>query len=513
MKKNLLLGLCLLLPGCIFAQETGSEPMVVSELYAWNISQDGKWITGGVDECRIYNFETKELYIYPNCTGTGITNNGVVAGRSSSGPSLFSKGEIIPIKGLSGSISDISASGNRVCGRMNGRNIRGPYCCDIDENGNCGEPVGLPYPELDLFGCKPQFINVLKISEEGKTIGGFIQDWRGMYAYPIIWQEDENGEWNYSLPGEYLFNPNHLEIPPNPWLDEPRYPEATDFMYPESRALFEESLSNAIMGLEEYPNPLEYMTVEQEQAYRDAVDSYNEWYYGREEAIKEYVEIYRTIVSSSVEFTLNDIALNPNGKSFISSGIYFEEDEKGQLRDHYGFFLFDLENRENNYGVPTDNFDMIPMQLLPDNTMVGSMPIRFTPQTYLVLPGSKEFITVNEYLSEKNPPYADWIDANLKEGHAGYGKFSADRSVFIGSMLPDDCFDYDKVAGGYYAFTYAFNIGESGVETLPAPTENEYYKVYNLQGVNVLNTRDYEKVKELPKDIYIINGKKVMTGK
>lgn len=517
MKNFIFTGLFFLVPACSLAQQTIENPLIIPEFYAWSVSPNVKWITC-LKDTKIYNVETNELFDYPDFEAITATDKGMIVGRWGGRPAILYNGQIKELESLKGSgcyINDISASGNRVCGMMNNRekNIRGPFCCDIDSEGNSGEPVALPHPDLDLFKCEPQFINALKISEDGKTIGGFIQDWRGMYAYPIIYQEDDKGEWSYSLPSEYLFNPDKIEIPVNPWLDEPEFPEPTNFMDLESKFDYEESISNALMGLEEFPDVFEYMTPEQYEEYAQAVESYNEWYYSHEEAIKEYVNIYRTVVSASVEFSLNDIAINPNGRSFISSGVFFDEDSSGVLTDKFGFFYFDLDNKENNYGVPTDNFDMIPVQLLPDNTMVASNPIVYTPQTYLVLPGTKEFITVNEYFSSTSPSYLAWMNENLYEGRAGYGKFSSDRSVFIAGVLPDDCYDYDKIAGGYYSFTHVFNSVESGVETIEQSLEKDFYNVFNLQGINVLNTHDYTRINELPKGVYLINGKKVLIGK
>ena len=52
--------------------------------------------------------------------------------------------------------------------------------------------------------------------------------------------------------------------------------------------------------------------------------------------------------------------------------------------------------------------------------------------------------------------------------------------------------------------------GQAGVESLVAEPEDGVYKVYNLQGVKVVETQDASVVSSLPRGIYIINGKKVI---
>lgn len=50
---------------------------------------------------------------------------------------------------------------------------------------------------------------------------------------------------------------------------------------------------------------------------------------------------------------------------------------------------------------------------------------------------------------------------------------------------------------------------QAGVEGIIADPEEGVYKVYNLQGVKVLETKDASQIKNLDKGIYVVNGKKV----
>ena len=51
--------------------------------------------------------------------------------------------------------------------------------------------------------------------------------------------------------------------------------------------------------------------------------------------------------------------------------------------------------------------------------------------------------------------------------------------------------------------------GQAGVEGILADPENGLYQVYNPQGIKVLETKESSDLNNLPKGIYIINGKKI----
>ncbi len=50
----------------------------------------------------------------------------------------------------------------------------------------------------------------------------------------------------------------------------------------------------------------------------------------------------------------------------------------------------------------------------------------------------------------------------------------------------------------------------AGAEDIIMSSENGIYIVYNLQGIMVLKTEDYEQVNELPAGLYLVNGNKVI---
>lgn len=59
------------------------------------------------------------------------------------------------------------------------------------------------------------------------------------------------------------------------------------------------------------------------------------------------------------------------------------------------------------------------------------------------------------------------------------------------------------------SFKCSIANAEAGVESLLAQPGEQLFKVFNLQGVKVLETKDADQVRNLPKGLYILNGKKI----
>lgn len=499
--------------GCMFigayAQQE-AEPIFLPYYYSVKLSPNGKWMGSMAGGAAIYNIETGEILpYYESFLGLGncITDDGVAVGEQNDVAKVMKDGRNSTPPTLRNSwfcdINAITRDGSRLTGIINNPNrsevMYVPFYCDIDDSGNVGEPIVLPYPELDFFNAAPQFVTAVWISDDGNTIIGEVMDWRGMYEYPIIYT-CENGDWSYTLPSEQYFNPEHIEIPENPWLNEPPYPEVTDFMSPESREFYEEEMAAAIMGEGDYPDPFDYLSAEEEEAYIDAVEKYNEWYYSVEERIKEYVEIYSSVTESSPMFNTNEMTLHPEGKWCAYSGGY---------EDGFSFnskmFIFSGDNWEMSLmDMPLGN--LYPSQILPDGTMIACTPMMDLPTTYILFPDSEEFISIEDYFAATHPLYYQWMNENLQIG-SGLVSVNDDMTVFSGGILFAHIIGNDDDTAYYN--TYIFTGNESGVETVNVETADGLYTVFNLHGQKVLETRRKSDLEQLSGGIYIINGKKV----
>ena len=519
MKKSLLILAGLVFPLMGIAEEVALEHQWVKNVYGLRLSPNGKYIGSMAGNASVYTiadgvdtrYETSFLG-----NGNCIADNGVAVGSNEPDATVMVNGvEIFPeaFKSYSYSqIDGINRPGTRICGIVNNRANSPikyvPYVADIDASGVVTNLVKLPFPERDFFNMAPAYVTALCISDDGKTIGGQVTDWRGMYVYPIVYQEN-NGQWSYTLPSEELFNPEGEEILENPWIDEPVFPEPENFIAdPVARQAYLEAYEAYSVGGGPEPDPEDYMTPEEYQKYTAAVEKYNVWYNGKKSYIREYAIWYARMLTTSPSFTLNETALSPTGAIYAQRGGV-----NNQNGDHLTeIYTFNLENGEIKQYETPDN-DYFPQQVLADGTILITKGLKEVPTAYILLPGNYEFMTIQEYFdSIGHGEVAEWLD-ELCPGGTGVVNMSADKSVMTGALYAAQMADFDFEFSDYYYSTYIVYLGEAGVESIIDQSPDGIYKVYNLQGVKVLETKDGAELNSLGKGVYVINGKKVILAK
>ena len=516
MKKIFITLSGILLPLAIYAQE-GPEVIFKNEMYALKISPNGEYIGSASGNARIYILSTGEIVSYPDCElgiGNAIADNGMVAGSENDGPAILYNGKIIRPDNFSKywfcSFNGITKDGSCITGIVNNLE-RGitylPFVSEIDENGNVSDPVILPHPSKDFFNGTPQFCSAIWISDDGKTVGGQVLDSMGYYVYPIVYQKGENGEWSYYLPTESLFNPTGLEIPENPWENEPEYPEPENFMSGALKLAYQEAYAAYSAGQGPAPDPTAYMTDAEYEKYSEAIVKYNDWFYGEQTAIKNYIEIYNKVLATSPTFSQNDFALQPDGKFMAQLGGVINESNKMEGK----IYRFDTVSKTfNTINVPAMN--AAPKQILPDGTLMIATPVDENPTSWILKPGETEFITVPEFLQPDYPELAQYVEDNFANG-SGVLSASYDQMVLTGGLFVTCLTDYnpDMEDASYY-YTYIFaGLNFAGIDSIVADDPADgIYRVYNLKGVKVLETKDASQLNMLGKGLYIINGKKII---
>lgn len=488
-------------------------------MYALKMSPNGKWIGSMAGDAKLYDNTTGETIYYDGCffgLGNTIANNGMAVGESADQGLIMYNGQIkypetiaaLPFCDLNG----ITADATRVTGVAAAPRGSGLMFCamvaDIDENGETGEVIFLPHPEKDFFNATPQYTTGVYISDDGKTVVGEVVDWRGMYSYPIVYKENDKGEWSYFLPTQHLFNPEGIELPENPWLSEPPYPEPEDFMKPVAAAQYKQAYENYQMsGFNDalFPDVLDYMDEDEWNAYYQAYLDYNDWYYSSQQRVAEYVQVYLQVLQTSPSFGGNEVVLHPSGDYFLTGGGMLDKDDN--LRR--SIFKFDCSNEDYEvYNIPRGG--LYPHQVLSDGTVIATLPISSVPTSYIKLPESNEFISLKDYLKPTFPEIADWLDDTFPGG-SGIVCMSDDKSVITGGLLPDHLLEYDQETANFYYSSYILNdVAVAGVESIEVAPTDGTYRVFNLQGVKMLETKDANALKSLPTGIYIINGKKIL---
>ena len=521
MKKLIILGAGII---SIFGAATAQETF--PNLYIKQISANGKYVATSNSGVNIINTEDNTNVGHPDILlglGNAISNNGIAVGDYLDQPIILMGEEEIFPQNLSGywlcGINAITPDGTRLVGFSNNQIDTGevmggimyiPFYASVDENGHVGAPVKLPYPEYDFFGFFPQYVTTVWISDDGKTILGQVANYFGFSYDPIVFTQDDKGEWSYERPSRPLFNPDNIEIPDSPFKDAPPMPEYEDFMSPESYQVYREVLEAWYMGEypdDDMPTPFDFMTNEEEMAYWEAVEIYIAWLENTENQINQYFAIRDRIEATSVNFGLNDLAMNAAGTQFACSGSLGNGESD--------IYLFTLENGEWKYEKLESSIKGInPMQILPDGTISAAEPqIQYSPlKGYIRLPGADDFITPAEYLASiNNETYSRWLSETLPYG-SGQVYFNEEMTIMGGGAIFANLANFEDIEDFYY-FSYILkNINNSNdaVESIKVETADGKYHVYNLQGMKVAETEDAASIRNLPKGIYIINGSKVV---
>lgn len=520
MKNILPLSLCLLLPATLFAQESVA-PYTIPGTFAQKVSTNGRYLMAQdfTASAILFDIENEEILYYDAYypgNGNCVTDKGIIVGQdmSTQRGAIMINGEGSVPKVLNGqyqsTLNAITPDGTRVCGWV--QNTRSgllqiPFYCDIDENGNFLEPQGLPYPTKDLFNDTPQFCTATYISDDGKTIAGIVMDGTGFFSYPIVYTQNEAGEWNYVCPSEAMFDSENIEIPVFPDYEDlglPDPPQITDYMSEKKKKEWEAALAE--YEATGYPSldPWSYVTYftgdKGYDEYEAAVIAYNtEANRLLGEAIDEYWKKMAAL-SQYVQFAPN-MALSPDGKVLIAALGVSGDEYASDVYNGYVLYKFDLTSGE--YTELKSQYDsLIPTQLMNDGTLVtlGAPNTPLEYKGFILLPGVTEFIGFEKYLTDTNPQYLSWFNENLDyfgDGVvSGVLSFSNDMSVIVGGVPLNDM------------VSYVITNAKAGVNAIELP-ESEIYKVYNLSGMRILSTKDKTELNNLPKGIYIINGKKI----
>ena len=520
MKKSLLIGVSALTTLGMYAQVDGVTP--IPNMFAKTISANGKYVGSQAGDVHIINVETGEATYYSDIflgLGNAVADNGFAVGNGAGDiPTVLQNGQVIIPDNLKHlgfcDLNAVTPDFTRLVGiASSGRKgiMYVPFYCDINEDGVVGPPHVLPMPEKDFFGYVPQYATAVWISADGKTIAGQIVDNRGFLTSPIIFREDENGEWSYLLPTQDDFNPQNLPMPDDPYVNEPPYPEYVDFMDEDSRAIYEEEYEAWVMGAGSYPRPFDFMTVEQEQAYKDAVNKYDEWYESVEDEIENSLRQYFAIAATTVSTPLNELTLNAQGTSVgYMMGYEAFESPRNEI------WIYDIENFDNFEvsKLNSRNMGAFPAQILPDGTVIAATPRDSGHNTFIKPAGQDNFMSFYSYLDQTNPSYAAWLNADVPNG-AGLVSASDDLTVFAGGCQIYNLSNSLQSQWGssnlmFYSYVMTDARTFAGVEENLVDADNGVYRVFNLQGVNVLTTENKADLNNLAKGIYIINGKKTI---
>ncbi|MDE5849715.1 MAG: hypothetical protein K2H38_06210 [Muribaculaceae bacterium] len=528
MKKIILLTGILAISLAVHAQQ--QEPKMIEDAIICGISPNGQYaVSQGASGLRIFNLATGEEYVqyselgyaeYYAGDGNCVSDNGIVVASTpkSSDAQYWKDGEwhslpLPPNALTSNHAQAINADGSRICGTIRLANMGGkeevlmvePYIW-IAEGDGYGMPVKLPHPDRDYSNSIPQYITAIDISADGKTIVGQIRDAWGIVNYPIVYKENENGQWTYEIPHEELINPDHLEAVPFPG-DGPAMPQFESFMTAEEIEAYNEAFSEYVNSGTQItcPEYWDFMTQKEIDEYNEAVEVYNEKAIAYNEKFKAWLEYISAIALSSPNYAFNQLRISADGKT-LGTTVMVE----GELDPMTGdpsientVWLFDLtSDKITKYSKDED----LNIFYVADNGVgIGTTSAGTASNSYILKDG--EVIDIASWIDSKVPEYGTFIKDNMMFPYLQLvdGQIVSDEVLMTGRAMatPDLSLIslsvenvWDNTDDG---LCYIFDMKTpDSVETIRPASEEK--TIFDLSGRRLRNAAN--------PGIYIIDGEK-----
>lgn len=415
-------------------------PVIYDNASFNGISNDGKYAVSQIyGTVVVYNlqdnsetaFEASDENYYTLGNGKSITADGslIVGSTIEAGNAAYYEGGqwillSVPDQQQTNVANGVTSDGKRICGNLGVHEMtisedvlmQVPVYWDRKEDGTFGEPVRLPHPDTDLFGLTPQYITAVNLSDDGKIIVGQVQDCRGFMAYPIVFTQDDNGEWSYSIPTKDLFNPDNIPAAAPP-ADGPIMPTQEDFMTDAEKEAYQAALQAYYdSGYDQnlYPKYETFMTDEEKEAYKTAYDTWETEQAAWEAQFDAYNDFYYGALDSSPNFVFNNIFLTPDGKTFASS-LMVEKENDDPMSYYPTMTVYTPVTVDVATGTLTKHESSTSMTascITADGTILAATPLGTIPMEGFVIRNG-ETVSLTDYLTAISPEYGTWLKENM----------------------------------------------------------------------------------------------------
>lgn len=431
MKKLLLLTLGGLVASSALAL---GEPKVFENV-AWQaISPNGNFLVSNISsnltivnlkDSVTYYYEYDDTYSYAIGVGNAVSNDGVVlcTNTANTPATYWHNGEWFeletPMEGFT-SINGITPDGSRIVGLIstfasdsdNFTISYVPAYWDRNPDSTYSTYHILPHPSTDFLGAPPQYVTATEISADGKTVVGQVQNNSGMFHQPIVYKQDEDGNWTYTLLMQDEFT---LENVPAYAGDSPLYPEPTDYMDEENLAAYNAQMAkyNETWDDSDYPNAEDYMSEEAYLQYQADVANYDEEYEEWATNAWPYEEFIQTLDRLVPTLDFNNARISPDGSKIAMKQMinhYSSPDAWWPDSTSIAPILIDVESgsaQALNFGKP-----VVIVQALNDGTYIAYNGIDSDPMTgYIIKDGV--CTDLYDYIRNLSPELKSWAENNL----------------------------------------------------------------------------------------------------
>jgi hypothetical protein len=443
-----------------------------------HISPNGEWaVSCGDGNFYLVNLKTDEYYepeadesnsdlFYEAGYGNPISNDGIVVGSTTyNGQAAYyvygaDGGQWIDLPALSATscAHGITPDGSRIVGySMRSGTTYGddavitvPLLWQRNDAGSY-EMVELPYPTLDFTGIRtPQYVIALAISADGHQIAGQVTDYAGWFHSPILFTEDNDGNWSY----RYLAKQTQTlgkEFPEWHPYDGPSYPQIETYLSDEETVAYEEAYQawKDSGYTTTYPQYKDYMTEEEYAQYTADIETYKAAYNEWSEMNDAFYDVYWSLVSEGApDFLMNSIAFSADGSKVgltEASGDYFSG---------YTYVPGFVDTLTDEY----KNFDATASvtYINNDGDMLGvdAGLDGYSRFAYAKPHDADNFVRLNEYVKSQDEEAYNWMVENMTVTYIAGWADSGDDDDDWGMLLarpksPKADGDTDDSFGGF----------------------------------------------------------------
>lgn len=440
------------------------EPKIMENFEGLAISPDGRYVASDLYGCvEIYDTDMGEsIYMLGNgeTTSYGIgmgspfnADGSILVGSATEcGGVGYYKNYAwhklnTPNPQLSNIANSITPDSRRICGAFGMVKISTddtptpmmvPGFWQLKEDGTYGDPVMLPYPEKDFSGRTPQYVTAKCISDDGKTIAGCIRDYSGFVSQVIVYTEDAEGNWTYTIPSPDFYNPTGIVFPKWPG-EAPSAPNPEDFLTDSEKNSYEVAhhqweMACTLTGEWDYdaePEPIDYLTGESKEIFDEATKDYEILKSNWEKSFDKFSTAFSSFIEKGHSIPFNLLFLRGDGKSVVSGTSKSYDDPNSW----YGFseksapVIFNLE--ENTYKLYSFDDNAMPSSIADDGSIFAVVSSSTDPQCAVVYnPGEESAIPLYKYMQSRNPVISDWIIDNMYHD-LDYYDFEIDQVINI----------------------------------------------------------------------------------
>ncbi len=509
------------------------EPVSISDIRVVSVSSNGNYAVsmGAYGGLKILNLSSwnensdpAEYYYETDTPGHGkcVSDNGIVVGISEEGlPEYWKDGEWnildIPEEVVSSNLATaITSDGRRICGSLgmapialDGDALMQVPCVWTADGEGYGMPTLLPHPDKDFSGRVPQYVTANDISADGKTIVGQVVDAVGMVRYPIIYKEDENGEWSYELVHSELINPTGVVIPEFPG-DGPQMPVQEEFMTPAELQAYQEAYQAYIDSMYQLPYPSyeEFMTEKEIEEYQAAMEEFNKLNEVWMAEYERWAIAYEEIANNTPGFIFNSIMISPDGKSYGCTAEILDMDNPSPwgwgFAVQYHTWVFDV-----NSDVITkyEGEDMNLTYMCNDGIALGATSVGTASNSFVLKNG--EVIPMIDWMQSQNPEYAAWMDENMMFAYETYN-FETDEFEYKEELMTGRAVATPDLSTMILSVENMWDYmddGETFIFDMKAGTGVEYVRP-EAQEMTIFDLSGRKLNKVSAPGIYIVNGEK-----